>query len=163
MDFSKKKEKKSLVVRVIIMTNLWIDDKSGKIMLAWLFVVTGLLLNLFGMGFFEAAHEWLAKKASSLKSVTYILQWWNLAQLCFTQRRSEKYMNNVTHFWVLLISTFFLLEISKFCYFKKYKYRLYFNTSFLILLTFCWIFTDCFNKHGYNFYDVSKNDYPRPC
>ena len=84
MDFSKKKEKKSLVVRVIIMTNLWIDDKSGKIMLAWLFVVTGLLLNLFGMGFFEAAHEWLAKKASSLKSVTYILQWWNLAQLCFT-------------------------------------------------------------------------------
>ena len=66
------------------MMTLWIDDKSGNIMLAWLFVVTGLLLNLFGMRFFEAAHEWVAKKTPSLKSVTYILQWWSLAQLCFT-------------------------------------------------------------------------------
>ena len=30
----------------------------------------------------------------------------------------------------------FLLEISKFCYIKKYRYRLYFDTLFLILLTF---------------------------
>ena len=30
----------------------------------------------------------------------------------------------------------FLPEISKFCYIKKYKYRLHFDTSFLILLTF---------------------------
>ena len=31
---------------------------------------------------------------------------------------------------------YFLLEISKFCYIKKYRYRLYFDTLFLILLTF---------------------------
>ena len=30
------------------------------------------------------------KKAPSLKSVTHILQWWNLAQLYITQRRSKK-------------------------------------------------------------------------
>ena len=30
----------------------------------------------------------------------------------------------------------FLPEISKFCYIKKYRYRLYFDTLFLILLTF---------------------------
>ena len=26
---------------------------------------------------------------------------------------------------------------------------------------FSWVFKDCFNKHGYNFDDVSKKDYPR--
>ena len=30
----------------------------------------------------------------------------------------------------------FLLEISKFCYIKEYKYRLYFDTLFLIPSTF---------------------------
>ena len=30
----------------------------------------------------------------------------------------------------------FSLEISKFCYIKKYMYRLHFDTKFLILLTF---------------------------
>ena len=30
-------------------------------------------------------------------SVTHILQWWNLAQLYLTQRRSKKYMNHVTY------------------------------------------------------------------
>ena len=34
----------------------------------------------------------------------------------------------------------FLPEISKFCYIKKYRYRLYFGTLFLILLT---IFESC--------------------
>ena len=27
---------------------------------------------------------------------------------------------------------------------------------------FSWVFKDCFNKHGHNFDDVSKNGYPRP-
>ena len=34
---------------------------------------------------------------SSLKSVTHILLWWNLAQLYFTYKRSKKYMNHITH------------------------------------------------------------------
>ena len=33
----------------------------------------------------------------SLKSVTHILQWWNLTELYLTQRKSKKYMNHVTH------------------------------------------------------------------
>ena len=37
------------------------------------------------------------KAPTSLKSVTHMLQWWNLAQLYLTQRRSKKYMNHVTH------------------------------------------------------------------
>ena len=27
---------------------------------------------------------------------------------------------------------------------------------------FSWVFEDCFNKHGCNYYDVSKNGYSRP-
>ena len=27
---------------------------------------------------------------------------------------------------------------------------------------FSWVFNNCFNKHGYNFDDVSRNDYCRP-
>ena len=47
------------------------------------------------------------QKGPSLKSITCILQWWNLAQLYLTLRRSKKYMNYVTHPWVLLRSVFF--------------------------------------------------------
>ena len=56
------------------------------------------------MGFFGAARGWgvcggrgLLNSSPSLKSVTHILQWWNLAQLYLTKRRSKKYMNHVTY------------------------------------------------------------------
>ena len=91
------------------------------------------------MGLFRAAYGWEgkgAKKPPSLKSVTYVLQEWNLAQLYFTWRRSKKYVNHVTHPLSSADFRIFLLEISKFCYFKKYRYRLYFDTLFLIFLTF---------------------------
>ena len=68
------------------------------------------------------------KPPPTLKSVTHILQWWNVAQLHLTQRRSKKKkMNHVIH-WILLTSAFFSPEISKFCYIKKYRYRLHFST-----------------------------------
>ena len=56
----------------------------------------------------------------------------------------------------------FLSEINKFCYIKKYRYKLHFDTQFLILLTFFWVFKDSFNKNVYNFDDVSKDGYSRP-
>ena len=54
------------------------------------------------MGPSGAAHGWRcrrggAKKAPSLKFVTHILQQQNLAQLYLAQRRSKKYLNQVTH------------------------------------------------------------------
>ena len=44
-------------------------------------LMTASTLTLFRMGFFEAAHGWGGgqKGPLSLKSVTHILQWWNLA------------------------------------------------------------------------------------
>ena len=51
------------------------------------------LLTLFRIGLLGAAWRWEGLKSPApLKSVTHILQWWNL-----TQRRSKKYVNHVTH------------------------------------------------------------------
>ena len=87
------------------------------------------ILTLFRMGFFGAAHGWgVAKRPPSLKSVTHIIQWWNLAQLYLTQRRSQKYMNHVTHLLSSADISTFSPEISKFCYIKRYRYGLYFDT-----------------------------------
>ena len=45
-------------------------------------------------------------------------------------------MNHVTHPLSSADMSNFSPEISKFCYIKKYMYRLHFDTKFLILLTF---------------------------
>ena len=45
-------------------------------------------------------------------------------------------MNDVTQSLSSAGSSIFLLEISKFCYKKKYRYTLHFDTWFLSLLTF---------------------------
>ena len=57
------------------------------------------ILTLLMMGrFFESADGLgVPKKPPSLKYVLHILQWWHLAQLYHTQRRSKKYKNHVTH------------------------------------------------------------------
>ena len=45
-------------------------------------------------------------------------------------------MNHVTYTLSSADISIFSPEISKSCYIKKYRYRLHFNTKFLILLTF---------------------------
>ena len=91
------------------------------------------------MGFFWAAHGWGGRGKNvppSLKSVTLILQSWTLAQLYYTQKRSQKYINHVIHPLNYADISNFSPEISKFCYIKKCMYRLHIDTKFLIILTF---------------------------
>ena len=45
-------------------------------------------------------------------------------------------MNHVTHLFISADISIFSSEISKFCYIRKYRYRLHFSISFLILLIF---------------------------
>ena len=45
-------------------------------------------------------------------------------------------MDHVTHLLSSADISIFSSEISKFCYIRKYRYRLHFRTYFLILLTF---------------------------
>ena len=100
------------------------------------------------MGLFGAAHGWGAPK-----SVTHINT--NMSHHTVISHNSVTHINNDETWhtytlpkedtkniwitwhtpWVLLISAFFT-EINKFLYIKKYKYRFYFDTLFLILLTF---------------------------
>ena len=76
------------------------------------------------------------KKASSLKSVRHILQWWNVAQLLPYLKKIQKYIYYVTHLLSSADIIIFSPEISNFCYIKKHRWRLHFNTLFLILLSF---------------------------
>ena len=73
-----------------------------------LHLLTDLLTVL--LSDFNPAQDGQKASPPSLKSVTHILQWWNLAELYFTQRRSKNYMNYVTLTlspWALLPSAFF--------------------------------------------------------
>ena len=45
-------------------------------------------------------------------------------------------MNHVTHLVTSADISIFSKEFSKFCYIKKYRYRLHFSTEFLIILDF---------------------------
>ena len=76
-------------------------------------------LTLFRVGFFGGCSRIGVggqKGPPSLKSVTHILQWWNLAQLYLTQRRSKKYMNHATHLLSSADISIFSPGINKFCY-----------------------------------------------
>ena len=73
------------------------------------------LLALFRMSLCEAAYE----KASSLKFVTQILQWWNLVLLYPTWRVSKNYKNYVRYPLNSTEIRFFSLEITNFYYIKN--------------------------------------------
>ena len=51
-------------------------------------------------------------------------------------KKIQKYTNHVTHALSSTDISIFSPEITKFCYIKKYRYRLHFGTQFLIFLTF---------------------------
>ena len=74
------------------------------------------------------------KKAPSLKSVTYILQLWDLVVIPYL-KSIQKYINHVIHFLTPANISIFSTEISNFSFIKKYSYRLCFHIYFLILLT----------------------------
>ena len=119
------------------------------------------ILTLFRMGLLGAAHEWVDKKGPFLKAITYVLQWWNLVVIPYLKKIKKIYINHVIQPLSSVDNSIFSSEVNNFCYIKKCRYRLHFNT-YLILLTLFWIFKGCFSKHGCNFGDVSKFDYPRP-
>ena len=89
------------------------------------YVKTTTFLTRFRMGI------WLltdggpgrAERFPSLKSVTDIYPtMMKLGTVIPYLKKIKKNINHVTH------TPFFLLEISKFCYMKKYRYRLHFDT-----------------------------------
>ena len=91
------------------------------------------MLTLFGMGFFGAAHKWWGQKApfpkichaypAMMRLRTVIPYLTEIKKIRESRDTPLSSADNV------------LPEISKFCYIKKYMYRLHFDTKFRILLT----------------------------
>ena len=93
--------------------------------------------ELIQVGIFGAAHGWgrRTKRPLFLNSVTYILQWWNLAQLFLSYRRCK----NMWIAWhtpcYLLTLSFFHQKLATFVMLSK-TYRFRFNAECLVPLTF---------------------------
>ena len=63
--------------------NIWMRKTSFTVMV----IISNVLFwTLFRVGFFRTAHGCGAKKVPSLKSVTHILQWWNLAVVHYPKK-----------------------------------------------------------------------------
>ena len=77
------------------------------------------------MGFFGAAHG----------THTYPTMM-KLGTVIPYLKKIQKYMNHLTHPVSSADISIFSTQIRKFCYIKKYRYRLHFDTWFLILLIF---------------------------
>ena len=106
----------------------------------WTFLLNSTTFNPFQDGHFwgcsQIAHPLPKKCPTSLKPVSHILKWWKLAQLYITYRGSKKCINHVKHRLSSADISMFSLEINKFCYIKKHRYRMHFDKWFLAILTF---------------------------
>ena len=118
-------------------------------------------INPIQDGLFWAAHGLGSQKSPlSVRSITYILQWWNLAVIPHLKKIQEMYKSPDTllafyrqqHFsdgnQQLLLYREIQLQIEFWCIISN---------SF----NFVWVFKGRFNKYGYNFDNVSKMGYSR--
>ena len=81
------------------------------------------------MGFFGAAHGRGDGKKAPLPKIchTYPTKM-KLSTVILYPKKIKKYMNHVTRPVSSADISIFSPEISKFCYIKKYRYRLHFDT-----------------------------------
>ena len=87
------------------------------------------------MGFFEAAQRWRAKRTPLPKIFRNYPSMMELSTVIpYLKETPKKYKNHVPHALSSANITIFPPEVSNFCYIKKYRYRLNFNTYSLILL-----------------------------
>ena len=85
-----------------------------------------ICLTLFRMGFFGAAHGWRGPKRPPLPKIcpTYPAMM-KLGTVISYPKKIQKYMNHVAQLLSSAGISIFSSEISKFCYIKKYRYRLH--------------------------------------
>ena len=101
----------------VILYNWWGIDRHQNLL---------LILTLFRIGLFGAAHRWGGQKIrppQNLLHVFYNDKTWHI----YTLRRSKKYINHPLSSADISI---FSPGIGKFCYIKKYRHRLHLNHNF---------------------------------
>ena len=86
-------------------------------------------------GLLGGSHGWGGQTPlSKICHISYNDETWHSYTL--RKKRSKKCVNHVTHLLSSTDISNFSPEISKFCYIKKYMYRLHFYRKFQIILTF---------------------------
>ena len=86
-------------------------------------------LTLFRMGLFGTTHGWGRGQKELLPKICHTYPtMMKLGTVIPYPKKIQKYMNHVTHPLSSADISIFSPEISKFCYMKKYRYRLYFDT-----------------------------------
>ena len=81
------------------------------------------------MGLFGAAYEWVGQKGPLPKIChTYPTNMKFDTIIPYVKKIKKKYMNHVTQPLSSADISIFSLEITKFCYIRKYIYRLEFRT-----------------------------------
>ena len=96
------------------------------------------VLTLFRMDPFGAGNGYggVGKKAPLPKIFHTYLIVMKLGTFIPCWKKTKKYLNHVTHSLSWADISIFSSEISKFCYIRKYRYRLHFGAKFLFFLTF---------------------------
>ena len=117
-------------IEIKIKLNFYLHTSLGAQKVLW------RPLTLLKMGFFGAAHGWWGegdkKPPSSIKSVTHILKWWNLAVISYLKKVQKIYESCHTPLEFCWNHHFFTGNQQ----ILLYQERLQFDTWFLILLTF---------------------------
>ena len=114
------------------------------------------VLTLFRMGLIGAAHGWGQNGLSSknLSHISYNNEiWHSLPHLLSLQ----KYINHVAYPLRSADISIFSTEISSFCYIKKLKFKLHFNTWFLIPVILCFSLWSLFYETWLQFWWCLQN------
>ena len=120
-----------------------------------------MYINHIQDGLFRAAHGWSGGKKTPLPKIchTYPVTM-KLGTVIRYLKKIQRLLNHMTHpLSSSDISTFFTGNQPILLY---QEIQIYIPFRYLISNSsnFSWVFKDCFNKHGHNFDDVSKNGCP---
>ena len=118
-----------------------------------------VLFDLIQDGFFRGCSR---MGDPSRKFVTHILQWWKLAQLYLTKSRSKRFFESRGTPFDFCWNQHFFTRNQQILLYQEIQIQIAIWYIISYSFNFSWVFKDCLNKHGYNFDDVGKNDYPRP-
>ena len=114
--------------------------KNSSLNYTWFNILKEIYLRttlvLFRMVTFGAAHGWGMAKRPLSKICHLYLAMMKLGTVIPYLKKIQKIYESRDTPLDFCWHQHFLTEISKFCYTKKYRYRLHFDTWFLILLTF---------------------------
>ena len=98
---------------------------------------TSRYLTLFRMGIFGAGHGWRWGQKGPLPKISHTYPtMMKLGTIIPYLKRIQKVYESRDTLPDFCCHQHFSREISKFCYFKKYRYILHFGTEFLIILSF---------------------------